>query len=1599
MGKTIGKTIARILLWTIGILVGLVIIIPVLLYVPPVQSFVKNIALKEVRKSTGMDISVDYLRLRWPLKLQLDGVTIVEATGDTMVTAGQLGVNVKLLPLLKGSVDVTDAELHDALYRMGTPDSAMYLVARIENVALDGATIGLSDMNIDVDRATLDGGDVTLIMKDTTTTTPADTTQSAAMLIKARDIAMNRVRFRMSMLPVIDSLDAVVPAARLSDATVDMARRFIHATALSIDSVSATYLTPSAEYLAEHPYTAAADTTVTPESEMWTVTADSLRLTGRTATYAMRGATPLPGLDMNYLEASDIIIAVDSFYNRGTSITVPLRRLAATERCGVRVNGTGLFRMDSTIMEAKTFDINTLFSTIRFDAAMGVGDLTTDPTLPLRLDGNARISLADIELLMPSLTPMLRDVPRRSDMTLDADIHGTSGLLDIETLKLTLPGYINLSATGSIADAMDFTKMNGKVKLDGSLSNINFIKPTVFEARMARQVNFPPMRLHGNVDYRPNLIAGSLSATTGSGRMALSAKWNGRAQGYDLTVSTDSFPVKSFMPSLGIGTVTARLEANGHGYDPFSPKTAADIKANLGHIDYMGKDYINISLDATLNEGHAQGVLLSHNPGADLDIDFTADLEKDKYTWQMQGDVRELNLQSLDFTPDVNHGSVDFESHGSYIPSTRDIDAYLTINDLDWDLTGSPIAATDIRTTFAASDSTMQLTLANGDLHGRFDAYCPLDTFLTNISALGDTITSQIDRRNADIRAIQKLLPPFDFSLDAGRRNFVADYLAASKTSFRSLNMTAHNDTLLSLNSRMLQFRSGDTRIDTIDVSASQHGKYLVYKASINNRPGTMDAFAHVNLNGFIGDDKAHVLLRQRNIQGKQGFFLGLSAGVNDSVISLRFVPYSPTIGYKKWEINRDNFLSYNYITRHLDANLNFSTDSSYIKLFTEHVPDGDGHQEDVKLQISRLRLSEWLSISPFAPPIKGFVSSNMSFRWDEKQITGTGMLDVDNLYYGRDRVGSFTLDLKLTNNKNGALHADASLMVDSIKVITAYGALNDSTLTNPFLLDFSMIHFPLRVVNPFLPKDMAQLRGMLNGKMDITGSLAHPIFNGYLDFDSTAVKVGMLGTSFVFSEEKIPMDSNVVRFNDFTITACNENPLRVNGTVDVSELTDVAIDLTLNARDMQIVNSTRPRGADVYGKAFIDAEAAVKGDMRFLNVTANLNVLPGTNVTYIMTDASSALTSQSTGDMVQFVQFSDSAAVAMADTIATNTMAMNLEANLRVSSGSTINVDLSTDGKNKVSLQGEGSLTYSMNPMNDGRLTGRYTINSGFVRYTPPLMSEKLFQFQEGSYVAFNGDMLNPILNIHAVDEVKANVTQEGQNSRLVNFDVGLSITNTLENMNVAFNLSTDDDITIQNELSSMSPDQRANQAMNLLLYNVYTGPGTKANANLSGNPLFSFLESQLNSWAANNIKGVDISFGIDQYDRTYEGNTSSTTSYSYRVSKTLFNDRFKIIVGGNYSTDADADENFSQNLINDISFEYMLNRSGSMYVRIFRHTGYESILEGEVTQTGVGFVLKRKIHSLRDLFKWAVRRRYTAQPEATVPNNEQHSDDDENQ
>ena len=54
-------------------------------------------------------------------------------------------------------------------------------------------------------------------------------------------------------------------------------------------------------------------------------------------------------------------------------------------------------------------------------------------------------------------------------------------------------------------------------------------------------------------------------------------------------------------------------------------------------------------------------------------------------------------------------------------------------------------------------------------------------------------------------------------------------------------------------------------------------------------------------------------------------------------------------------------------------------------------------------------------------------------------------------------------------------------------------------------------------------------------------------------------------------------------------------------------------------------------------------------------------------------------------------------------------------------------------------------------------------------------------------------------------------------------------------------------------------------------------------------------------------------------------------------------------------------------------------------MFLKLFRHTGYESILEGEVTQTGLGFVIRKKLLKLSDLFR--IMRNRVQAPDSVEP------------
>ena len=142
------------------------------------------------------------------------------------------------------------------------------------------------------------------------------------------------------------------------------------------------------------------------------------------------------------------------------------------------------------------------------------------------------------------------------------------------------------------------------------------------------------------------------------------------------------------------------------------------------------------------------------------------------------------------------------------------------------------------------------------------------------------------------------------------------------------------------------------------------------------------------------------------------------------------------------------------------------------------------------------------------------------------------------------------------------------------------------------------------------------------------------------------------------------------------------------------------------------------------------------------------------------------------------------------------------------------------------------------------------------------PVISQKNFNILSGSTLIWSGDVLNPQLNVTGTQLVKASVSQDDGSSRVVDFLVTAKITNTLNNMNLTFDMSSENDMTVQSELQTMSESQRSNAAINMLLYNTYSGLNTNPNINLTANgALYAFLQSQLNGWAASKLNNLGLS------------------------------------------------------------------------------------------------------------------------------------------
>ena len=686
---------------------------------------------------------------------------------------------------------------------------------------------------------------------------------------------------------------------------------------------------------------------------------------------------------------------------------------------------------------------------------------------------------------------------------------------------------------------------------------------------------------------------------------------------------------------------------------------------------YNGTRYHNIKAHGKLRGGYADVYAAGRGKGNDFDADAHGTICNDHYVFTADGDLRDVDLNKLGMYDGICNGSTRLHANGDINLRTRNWDADLTLNDIDWQLDSSLLVADDAYAQLHSTPYVTCITVENESNYAHLNAPSHITELIEDFQTTAQEVKRQLDDRWFDIERLKEPMPWFDFDMHMGTDGIVQRYLQQREIDFRDVSCEMSRDTTLFLDGRAHGISYGENNIDTVTIHANElNNKYLAFNAHMGNRPGTWDEFAQVDVEGGILGQAVDFMLHQQNIKGETGYRLGCNAHLTDDELALRLFGKDPVIGYRNWEFNDDNFVNVDLRSRMIDANLMLYSDSSSVELVTNRLP-GD-NAENVQLNINNLQLDEWTRIVPMLNKTSGTVNAIVDINWDGANADGDGVIDIRNFVYNGKEEGDVTLNADFDfDPATAATRVTADLILDGQNAITVQGSLNDATAATPLNMEANFKRFPLTRANAFIPGNYIWLDGYALGTMTIDGTTDNPHIHGYLTADSATVNLPRYGSSLKLSSTPIPVEDNVITFNNYKLIGYNRSPVTINGTVDLRDLDNMIIDLRATGREVQFMNSRQDEVTQIFGKGLADIDATVKSHGNIMTVRADAALLPGSNITYVMMNDISQLTNAVDEDMVIFTDFNQqSNGQTVLVTGKGNTSATNILVNIDVQKG-----------------------------------------------------------------------------------------------------------------------------------------------------------------------------------------------------------------------------------------------------------------------------------------------------------------------------------------
>ncbi len=1474
--KIIGITLLGLILLPL-LLIGL-------LYIPPVQNWAVHTACDYASEATGMQITLQRVRLTPLLDLQLENLTVVQQ--DTLLHTDEVVVDLDFSEVFDSKVGVESISILGGLLDSHDLVPQMHIAGRLDLLQVGREDTDLKAGIARLSHARIEGCDLGISLRDTTIVDTTTSSEPLAWSIAIGEIGIENTRIHFSTAGDTMSVCTEIRSASLKRGDINLGTSVyqIGNLGLAIDS---------------------------------------------------------------------LLLCMKDTAGAVTSIPLPTTTLTLDS-----------LLMDTAMVSLEHFALSTgeadsLRSTINGTASIDFSALTPCGDGQFHIDANASLSHQDLlyiaqDFLPTDLAAVYPALPLQARLNLGGNIDA----LDITQLDIALPTALEAKAEGHIVNIMDAERREGAMSLDARTMNLDFVRRYL----ALGDILLPSMALQADAKFKGNAYEALATLQRGEGKVLLEAKADLDHMAYDANLAVRELNIADFMPKDSIGRLSLTAEMRGHGTNPYSRATRLLGRVSLDKLEYKQWLVDNANLSLMLKERRASMDLLCDNELLEANACANLTLDEQNSLADFSLAMNKINFYALGLTQDTLSASMTLAMEGStdllYNHRLRG-----TLHSMELTSSDSTYYPLDIDLEAQTNDSIIYAQASSGDLALTFNAQEGIESMMAKVDQVMQEVTTQVDHRRIAPDTIRGLLPRTDMHISCGKVNPVANilrYLTGATFNNFAFDLATSPEVGINGQGHLNKVLTSAVCIDSISWRIDQEHDNLDMLARVKNGPRNRVVNFESILTASISPNNLKTHLLFLDDKRRKGIDLGMMAKSTDTATWVSLFPHQPILAYRTFSVNDSNYVAIDSVMR-IKADMHLmADDGTSLSLYSTPNPSA---QQDVTFSIGRFNLGELSAVIPFMPMITGMLSGDIHAVQEGNQYTFSADMKAEKMAYEGNPLGDLGMNLIYFPNADGTHLVDGIMTQNEREVAQLsgmYQALEDDALIEAEAI---VTKLPLNMANGFIPDNIMRLEGWADGLLRIKGSTSNPIVTGGLATDSMHICSDPYSIDLRIPDDTIKIVRNQLYLNSIQAYAKGNNPLTMDGTVDFRDLDKVMLNINIITKDFNLINAPKRKGAEAYGKVYTDFFGRLSGTLDNLDIRGRLKINGKTNVTYVMKDSPLVVEDQ-LSSLVTFTDFSDTIPVAPMQMPEQN---VNMDLQVSIDEATTIHCLMDENGEDKIDLEGGGDLRMTYDMINGMRLYGRYTILSGRMDYSLVVVSLKNFQIHSGSYVEFTGDMFNPKLNLSASERKKASVTNNNV-TQTVNFDVGLKITQSLSDLGLEFTLEAPDNITVRNELTAMSPEERGRASVAMLTTGMYLSPngGAGAGGFDANSALNSFLNSQITNIAGKALSTVDIGFGIDN---TTNATGAQQTDYNFSFAKRFWGNRISIIIGGKVSSGNEV-KNTGMSIINNVAIEYRLDNSGTRYVKAFYNKDTESLLDADVMEMGGALVLRKKTENLGELF-----------------------------